>query len=323
MMQNHIFLISDSEYDLIFVRELATIFQAKFAGSSRSEGIDGLTDTEKLIAIFINADSISQLDTFQERLGGVFPSKKVHCIISQDKRAIAQEIVDYQDIGNIIIRNASDSQEIQICARHYARVLKSANSSSLQCLSGLCNEGAQITTKELSESLQKRFVVEAINSQLAKRKWHPKAANSISTAVDEMIMNAIFDAPMDSSGRQKHETTPRSANLIFEDTTKVLVEIAFDEHYFAATVTDSHGTLKRSTALKHVTKAFSATQDIRRPEYLEGAGLGLALILRSGGSLHFSCKPGQQTKVTAIFSKADNYVKFRNQFQFISTVFES
>jgi hypothetical protein len=201
-MQPHIFLISENEHDHIFVREIASICRAKFASSSSAEGSAGLIDSEELHAVFINADSSTYLDNFQSMFGGIFPSRKVHCFIPHEQRTIAQEIVDYHDIGNIVIRNSVEPIVIQKCAQHYSRVLTANLHVAPPGLSGLCTKGTEVTTKEITQSLQKRFVVEAINGQLAKRNWHPKAANSIATAIDEMIMNAIFDAPMDSNGRQ-------------------------------------------------------------------------------------------------------------------------
>jgi hypothetical protein len=54
-----------------------------------------------------------------------------------------------------------------------------------------------------------------------------------------------------------------------------------------------------------------------------GAGIGLASIFRSGGSICFACEKEVKTEVTVLFKKTDNFREFKDQFKFIATQFYS
>jgi hypothetical protein len=167
--------------------------------------------------------------------------------------------------------------------------------------------------------LQKRFIVEAINNSLEKRNWLSKISSIIATAVDELIMNAIYDAPHDKSGQQIHAKLDRSTRLTLAGPEAVNIQIGYDNNYFAATVKDQFGTLSPSTLFKYSTRAFNEKLELNDNRESQGAGLGLSIILKSGGSIRLFSRPGVSTEMTVFFCKTDSTIRFRRQLQFIST----
>lgn len=322
-MKKYVFLVSENETYIQFAQSVSEACSAKLANSGTLHGLNGLEDSDSLSAIFLHAGDNTILDHFESRFGGKFDSRKVHVIVPFGKRAAVEELVDYDDIGHVILANFSKEQPPDVTGRRYAHFVNASLRKKFEGLSSILPAGAEIISKVITESLQKRFVVEALNTQLTKRKWNPKMAAMVANALDEMIMNAVFDAPVDQQGRQIYQTTPRSANLQLDNRAKVETQIAIQDDFCAVSVTDQHGSIVRKSLLRHVSQGFAESQNIVRPDHLQGAGLGLALVIKSGGSLAFSCQPGQRTEVVAIFGRTASFAQFKNQFQFISTCFDT
>lgn len=52
-------------------------------------------------------------------------------------------------------------------------------------------------------------------------------ATLISDCIDELLMNAIFDAPMDHLGKHAHQNTPRNSILDLDGKNTVEVKLVF------------------------------------------------------------------------------------------------
>lgn len=322
-MNDHILLISENNQFEQFARAVAETCNAKFACSPNLNGIQGLEDSDSLLAIFLDANVRNVMSNFEQLFQGSIPRSKIHLITSAGSHSMTEEVVDSPDIGHVLIANFNEFSKPVDNGRNYARIVKASSRTKFEGPKPFLPAEVEITKKEISESLQKRFFVEGVYSQLIKKEWHPKIASTVVNALDELIMNAIFDAPTDTDGQQKYLITPRSANLKLEGEAKVEIQIGMHENFFIASVTDRFGSMKRKRVLQHVFKAFSENQKIQATDLQQGAGLGLALIFRSGGSLSFACHTGHVTEVTVFFARTDTFVQFKNQFQYITTQFDT
>ena len=56
-------------------------------------------------------------------------------------------------------------------------------------------------------SIQKQEAAEAVRQYLIQAKIPGRIANSVANAVDELLMNAIFDAPTDAFGKTIYSAT--------------------------------------------------------------------------------------------------------------------
>jgi anti-sigma regulatory factor (Ser/Thr protein kinase) len=183
-------------------------------------------------------------------------------------------------------------------------------------LRSIVSDANAIQTIRLTDSTQKSFAANAIATQLREFQCNERIARTVAGAIDELLMNAIFDAPVDSRGQRLYDQTPRSKRIEISD---VELQVAVDDNLIAISVVDSNGSLNRDTALDHIAKIFdSRFYKIRGPDY-QGSGLGLSLVMKSGGSLAFVTKPGVRTEVTVFFRPTEKFKDFKNPFQFVAT----
>ena len=115
----------------------------------------------------------------------------------------------------------------------------------------------------------------------------------LASVVDELLMNALHDAPRESRPVITGGDDQRG---------RAILRWASDDHTLAISVTDAFGALRQRDVIDHVRRA----RDERgRPELDEhGAGLGLYLVVANVASLIVNVDPGMRTEVVCLFDLA-------------------
>lgn len=178
---------------------------------------------------------------------------------------------------------------------------------------------ARSQTIKITKTLQKKVIVESLKNHLVKIGFKPRAATIIANAADELIMNAIFDAPVDELGRHIHNQTPRNAVFDLEEKNVVELKIIFDGKTLGLSVIDFHGSLDRRKLIsQHLGRSYASTQ-YEAKAVLASAGLGLSQVYRNCGGIMFSCEAGGRTEVNLFYKKTTSFREFKDQFRFLST----
>ena len=151
----------------------------------------------------------------------------------------------------------------------------------------------------LADATDKRACAKQV-LDLANRLKVPRRLHAhIEQCLDELVMNALYDAPVDDQGRRVFgEVTPQERMGLRIDQS-VLVQSASDGAFFGIAVRDEFGTLSRELVLRNLAKGLHATDKIDRK--VSGAGLGLYLVLSGVSGLYFSTVPGIATEVVCLF----------------------
>lgn len=153
--------------------------------------------------------------------------------------------------------------------------------------------GTQLHETTLAHSSQRADVVAELEAELKRRGQSARVAQMVRLVADELISNAVHNAPVDAAGAHYRKDTPRDADLALDGRHAVRVRWGCDARYVAVEVGDGFGSLDRDTAL-----AALARQRAR--EVGAGAGLGLAMAYRSCDHLVFNLAPGRRTEVIAL-----------------------
>ena len=126
-----------------------------------------------------------------------------------------------------------------------------------------------------------------------------KYRESIEQCADEMLMNALYDAPVDEQGRPIFSEIPTKTRISLRVEQKVVVQYVCDGKQFVIAVRDAFGTLERSTVLRYLHKCLHSEQQIDRKT--GGAGLGLYFITNSSSGVFFNVLPGVATEAVCSF----------------------
>jgi hypothetical protein len=144
-----------------------------------------------------------------------------------------------------------------------------------------------------------------------------RLCDHVAQAVDELLMNSIFNAPCSSEGLPLRRQWARGADFSLPAGEVITMELAKGKEYCGVCVTDRFGSLQKNTFLGILAKNFrKSNYSVREME--QGAGLGLHGILETGLSIAFVCRPKVSTQVLVLFPQTSSHKRFLEGFRFIS-----
>lgn len=322
-MANSLLLISKVKEDIDFATEVANVCELDFIlAKDIEDGVNIMAEKDP-VAIFVEASNDEAYQPFekgvQEKLG-LYSEKTnanhIHFISSESIDAVPH-LTRSPLFGHLIMRKFQNPKE---AGSHYARIVRASIKDKCFGLATFMKPGVKVQSIKLVNSMQKQGVVEALKNFILAAKFQPRIAVVIANAIDEVLMNAIFDAPADEIGNPKYTKTARNTEIKLEGKAEVEVQVAFDGLYLGVTAIDRFGSLDKAKLLAHVTKAYNE-EDYKLKSSQAGAGLGLGTVYRTGGSFVFASETRERTEVTIFFKRTQSFRDFRDQFRFISTQF--
>jgi hypothetical protein len=123
----------------------------------------------------------------------------------------------------------------------------------------------------------------------------------------ELIMNAMYDAPVDAFGRVKY-AADRKADIALADHERPAVRLATDGTRLALQVSDPFGRLERRHVVDGLARGLAGGELDRTHG---GAGLGMLVCHNASTALWFDVVPGQRTEVTALLELDVNLRELR------------
>jgi CheY-like chemotaxis protein len=153
--------------------------------------------------------------------------------------------------------------------------------------------GTDLSTTIITKANQRATFVGDLSEQIRARGQSARVASMAMLVADELISNAVHNAPIDAKGVHYRKELPRDTDLDLDERHQVRLRWGCDARYLAIEVTDSFGSLDRDTVLSALSK-----NDVR--ESGGGAGMGVALAYRSCDHLVFNLAPGKKTEIIAL-----------------------
>jgi hypothetical protein len=159
--------------------------------------------------------------------------------------------------------------------------------------------GTRIYSALVGDYQEKSVCIAEISEFAASMGVRRKYREAIEQCLDEMLMNALYDAPVDSQGKQIFADIPTKTRISLRMEQKAVVQYACDGDTFTLSVRDSFGTLDRDTVLRYLHKCLHSEQQIDRKT--GGAGLGLYIMANATTQFVFNVLPGVATECLCTF----------------------
>lgn len=105
---------------------------------------------------------------------------------------------------------------------------------------------------------------------------------AIGAVCEELLMNALYDAPVDELGRPIFAEVDPHDRKETRSPRPVSIRYAATDQMFAVAVRDRFGRLAKNTILAYIDKCINSPNQIDRKTY--GAGLGLYLVANAAAS---------------------------------------
>jgi len=124
----------------------------------------------------------------------------------------------------------------------------------------------------------------------------------VELATEELLMNALYDAPMETGGQPRNAHLDRRLSVALGADEEVVLRYGCDGQTLAVAVADPFGSLTKLAVTDRLKKV---AEGIPKPSPgVAGAGLGLVMTYSVANQLIFSITPGRLTEVTAVLHVA-------------------
>ncbi|MBL7714261.1 MAG: hypothetical protein JNL01_02265 [Bdellovibrionales bacterium] len=210
-----------------------------------------------------------------------------------------------------IARSPEDSRAIEFFTRIFPAINKPKGFTFAQILP----PGAMVEKWKLTQSTDRTTALDKVQQFLSATKMNPQLATLVVQGTDELLMNAIFDAPMQGGGQYYRRKTPRNSAFPLNAKEGVDVAIGQTDDVFLISVTDHFGSVKKTSLFGSIRRDYEKT-DYTPPDQDLGAGLGVYGMMQSGMSLAFIVDPMIQTEVILMVPKEKSMKEFRSTFRF-------
>ncbi|MEK6578682.1 MAG: ATP-binding protein [Bdellovibrionota bacterium] len=308
-----ILLISKQFEDRQFVEAGWPASDSKLIYSETPENAMSLVKDPENTRIFVDVSSSEDFENFQKSFKSLVKKYQlrdhVHILSSLDIGDLTF-ISESELYGHLVTR--SHYNEIQRAGKFYGEVIKNLKALPEPDfkLPGLDTEKF-----EVGHSDNRKSAIEEVGAFLRQQLNSERVAEIITNSVDELLLNAVFDASFEQA-RSQGKKVERYRSQLFHP--PVVLTLNATEDFVAFTVVDHFGSLDRAKLLSHF---YHPGKDLKNydSENEKGAGIGLSVIRKMGGSLLFQCVPNVFTSVTVIYGKNISSMReFKGQFRFFS-----
>ena len=190
--------------------------------------------------------------------------------------------------------------EIGLCARRLCDPLDDGPG-----LVDLLRWGAVERTWQPSTTIDRDVVVAEVSQVVLQIGAAPRTADRVAEIAHELLMNAMYDAPVDERGRPRY-AYDRSQDLVLGESERPTLSLATDGMALGLEVIDPFGGLKREHAIDGVARGLSVSspgsdqmEDIVDTSH-GGAGLGMAKLYTGSAVLLCDVSPGRVTRVISL-----------------------
>lgn len=322
-MSKSLLLLSSRPEDKAFAAEIALACGLSMKTTPHAFEAAEILANEDIALTMADVTTQAQYQALEEAIQnsvGIF-SEKVNAnhffFITSNELENSQYLIQSPFFGNFIMRNYGNTKA---AGQHYGRLVKATLQERAFGVKQLLKENGKIQVVKIEWSTQKQDAVEAIRGYLLAAKFNSRMASVIANAVDELLMNAIFDAPTDDLGKPLYTNTARNTKIHLKDKQVVEMHVGYDGEHVIVSAVDHYGSLDKGKFLNHISKVYT-TDEYKVKSASAGAGIGLATVFRTGGSFFFVAESHVMTQATILFRRTDNYKEFKDQFRFISTQF--
>jgi hypothetical protein len=162
-------------------------------------------------------------------------------------------------------------------------------------------QGTEVSYLRLRDFEGRGKAIDTILSFAEQSKMRRRVRSAIGQVCEELLMNALYDAPVDESGNQIFAEVDPHDRTQSRSPRPVSIRYAATETSFAIAVRDRFGRLAKNTILAYIDKCLRSPVQIDRKTY--GAGLGLYLVANAAASYVVNVAYGIATEVVCTFDR--------------------
>ncbi len=173
--------------------------------------------------------------------------------------------------------------------------------------------GTDVETLTLTSSTQRGELVDFAKAFADRMQLHSRIASQVVSVLDELVTNALYNAPVDESGAPLFRNKSRAEDAAVPGSKAVRVEFSSDGTSLGVAVNDFFGSADPELIADRLWGGMGQQQHVVQTEASGGSGIGLHQVVRGVSRLVFNSQPGVRTEVVALFDMLPRYRDYIRQ----------
>lgn len=201
-------------------------------------------------------------------------------------------------LDNVVSRNADDRLASS------KALLISVNKVINKDLFGIekyLSWGVEVNRQVILHSKQRDEIKNNMTTHFRRFGIRSSILDRVSAVVEELLMNAIYDAPVDSYGKSIFNHMSRKEEIMLDTHQQSQLRYACDGINLAVAVEDNFGALSKDIIISYLKSCYEGKAGTLNADK-GGAGRGLHQIVENADLTVFNVKRGVRTEVICIFS---------------------
>jgi len=162
-------------------------------------------------------------------------------------------------------------------------------------------EGTPVHYARLRDFEGRGKAIQTVLDFAEETKMRRQVRTAIGQVCEELLMNALYDAPVDAQGKPVFAEVDPHDRTRSRSPRPVSIRYAATDQLFAVAVRDRFGRLAKNTILSYIDKCIHSPNQIDRKTY--GAGLGLYLVANAAATYVVNVAYGIATEVVCTFDR--------------------
>lgn len=238
---------------------------------------------------FVDPDAMGGSDALGrvQRAALAYPRTPVLLVSGPQDRALLASFVEVPTVAGVVGRDTNE-RDSEI-AEALGLVVRGPSFG----LARYVGPDAPILSRELASSVEREDLLEAARTFLLDHGIRPRMADLAQNAIEELVTNAVYDAPTDSEGRRLYADVDRRNAVFLQAGSRPRLELAVDGKKIAALMTDPYGSLDVATVRRYLAMGL-------RGDFSDkpgGAGLGFARVFGLVDRLVVQIVPRVRTEI--------------------------
>ncbi len=257
------------------------------------EGKDFIRE-KKYDIICTNAELISLVDHAKQQ----HPESHFVFMTSKDAPAYLSILRDYPFLSNIVSRNEDDRT---FTLKNILTTVSKLLNQDLFGLEKYLNWGVEVHQFPIVKSTEREYLIERMEADLSRLGVRKKLLAQCSAVAEELLMNAIYDAPTNPEGKPIYNSLSRTDTIELKPDEQGIFRYACDGLLVGISVEDPFGAFSREIILDYLESCYDGDWGKLQKEK-GGAGLGLFQIIEMADLIVWNVKPKIKTEVITLFN---------------------
>lgn len=231
-------------------------------------------------------------------------------VTSKDIPQYVPTLLKQDFFPNVVNR---DEEDKQFTIKNYVTTVSKLASGNYFGLEKYISWGVEVKEVEVKDSDHRSQVIADMDEYFSHSGIRASNRGRLSVVAEELLMNAIYDAPRDKNGKALYNHKDRTQKVELSEAHRPIFRYATDGVLMAVSITDPFGALDAQTLFAYLEKCYTSQGSLNDGRTDKGGGgRGLHQIIENSDLVVFNVDPQKRTEVIALFNADQKQAADRN-----------